>query len=58
MDFISCGIPPDDLKEATSIKRMADQFFYKIITKILYRKLYDGILFHFLSWKETQAALQ
>lgn len=44
MGFALCGILPKDMKEATFLKRRANQFFYDAATKQLYHRSYDGIL--------------
>jgi len=54
IDFFLYGILPDDPKEATAIRRKAPRFYNNAITRILYRRSYDGILLWCLSHKEAR----
>jgi len=58
IDYAVHGILSDDPKEATAIRRMASRFYYNMITRTLYQRSHDGILLHYLSYKEAQEALK
>jgi len=52
------GTLPNNHKEAAAIKRKAPRFYYNAITRTLYRRSHDGILFRCLSHKKAQKVLK
>jgi len=51
-------ILPDEPKEAAPIQQRSLRFYYDPIVKTLYRRSYDGILFHCLSNSEAREVLK
>jgi len=51
IDYALYDILLENPKEAAVIRRKASKFYYNAITRILYRRLHDGILLRCLSQK-------
>ena len=58
IDYIQFGILPDNPREKVSIRRWAPRFHFDVQTKVLYKKLYDGILLRCLSYQEADEVLK
>ena len=58
IDYALHDILSDDPKEAASIRQRSLFFYYDLIVKILYRRLYNGILLRCLSNLEAQEVLK
>lgn len=58
IDYTVYEILPDDIKEATSVRRCFLWFYNDTTTKMLYRRSYNGLLLRCLSDAEAKQALR